>query len=181
MDILALDEAPDDESQVADDVLIGVAVWAKYQGVEVGTVYRSNVRAKEERATAAEESRPVKPGMMPEPARVISNGPYWTMAQFREWKASRPGRGVGGGRQHGAVVGRYTPSTAKLPLVCPCGCNYVITASDVADLPAPEKTPGKLTPRQVDKMTPAERTKALVAGKLNHLVGTAKQRRGKSA
>ena len=37
-------------------------------------------------------------GLMPEPAGRIGASPYWTREAVEAWIASRPGRGVGGGR-----------------------------------------------------------------------------------
>jgi predicted DNA-binding transcriptional regulator AlpA len=37
-------------------------------------------------------------GLMPQPAGRIGASPYWTREAVEAWVASRPGRGVGGGR-----------------------------------------------------------------------------------
>lgn len=56
--------------------------------------------------TASKSRR--QPHGLPAPDAMVGNTPVWFRATFEAWRASRPGRGAGGGRPAG-----YSPTTSS--------------------------------------------------------------------
>ena len=115
---------PADHSVLDGDTLIGPAVWAVLQGVQLSTVYRSTGLANKRRAAGTP-----KPGDMPEPAKMAGQTPLWTVSAYREWEVSRPGRGAGSGRPRKHDGPRMRPRV-DLPVECP-HCHREITEADL--------------------------------------------------
>jgi len=115
---------PADRAKLPGDTLIGPAVWAALQRVELATVYRNHTLAGQRRTQGT-----TKRGDMPAPVQVIGQTPVWTVADYRAWAAARPGRGAGAGRPR-----RDGPPPVRqrvgLPVACP-HCHHEITAADL--------------------------------------------------
>jgi hypothetical protein len=155
MDILSDPKLiPDDRGTIADDTYIGTDVWAALQGVKRTTVHTQVKRAVDMRRQAEEleaqaDAKGVKPAdrkalraeaaelraradrTMPFRDERVGQSPIWLMGTFRRWMAARPGVGSGGGRPPTGRSRRIR--TARLPIVCPCGCGYTITETDVRE------------------------------------------------
>lgn len=65
----------------ADDELLDSAGFADVLGVKLGTLHTFRSR-----------------GILPEPDAMIGKSPAWHRSTVDAWKATRPGRGKGGGR-----------------------------------------------------------------------------------
>ncbi len=125
MDILTdATQLPKDPAKLPGDTVIGIPVWAHLQGVSTATVHRNRVKADARRGTPE-----ARPGDMPKEDGKFGNSPYWTMATYRAWEASRPGKGAGAGRPAGSGKGRAV--RVRLPAACP-HCRQQITAEDIA-------------------------------------------------
>jgi hypothetical protein len=115
---------PADRAAIPGDTLINPQVWAKLQGVQLGTVY--SVYAKSGKRRAAGEP---KAGDMPAAEETIGQTPMWSMATYRAWDESRPGRGAGAGRPPVRPEG-FVRHRVELPISCP-HCKHEITKTDL--------------------------------------------------
>ncbi|MCW2898656.1 MAG: hypothetical protein JWO67_921, partial [Streptosporangiaceae bacterium] len=155
MDILSDPKLiPDDRATIADDTYIGTDVWAALQGVKRTTVHTQVKRAADMRRQAgeldeqaaakgvktadrkamraeAEALRAKADRTMPFRDERVGQSPLWLMSTHRTFMANRPGVGSGGGRPPTGRARRVR--TARLPIVCPCGCGYTITETDVRE------------------------------------------------
>ncbi|MFI0406610.1 hypothetical protein [Actinomadura sp. 3N508] len=113
------EEIPENRDEIPAEALVSVDVWAALQGVSKATVQQNRSRHNARRGTPD-----ARPGDMPEEDRTIGRSPFWLMATYREWDASKPGKGFGAGRPKG-TGGNYSPRaprTLQLPGDCPhCG------------------------------------------------------------
>lgn len=79
--------------------------------VAIGVTYRTmrnyHTNAKKHRRLAAEHGdlSYIRPGDLPPPDRIDGRVPKWSQVTIMQWRDSRPGQGVGGGRPRKVAAG----------------------------------------------------------------------------
>ncbi|WP_141575892.1 hypothetical protein [Actinomadura sp. WMMA1423] len=122
-------EIPADPADIPPEALINIDVWAALQGVKKTTVEANRSRHNARRGTPQ-----ARAGDMPGEDTVLGRVPFWRMSTFREWQASKPGKGAGAGRPKG-TGGKYSPRaprTLQLPGSCP-HCEETIRRKDLPE------------------------------------------------
>lgn len=127
-------ELPASRDEIADGDLIGAAVWAHLQNVEMSTFHSQLSRSRRHRlhdaAHPGEKPQSV-PGDIPDPDQPAGRTPLWLMSTYRAWEGQRPGQSSSRGKTGaGSRGGRGANAQVRLPLQCP-HCRHEITEADV--------------------------------------------------